>query len=95
MTYNNVQGNMFTSKINGNKIFLPFAGWYDDDYDYHYRDGWYWSNTREKTVGVNDRYLHYYLNISTNSAYVNYEIESLFGTYKPWRYRYSIRLIHD
>lgn len=35
-TYNSVAGRYFTSNINGNKIFIPFAGgkWYDNDGGY-------------------------------------------------------------
>ena len=94
VTYNNVQGNMFTSKINGNKIFLPFAGWYDDDRNYNSYDGRYWSFSRKAGAGFN-RYRHYFLRLSNDYAYVDYEIEYSGTSLDPMWYRYSIRLIHN
>ena len=94
VTYNNVQGNMFTSKINGNKIFLPFAGWYDDDRNYNSYDGRYWSFSRKAGAGFN-RYRHYFLRLSNDYAYVDYELESSGSSSDPKWYRYSIRLIHN
>ena len=94
VTYNNVQGNMFTSKINGNKIFLPFAGWYDDKKNYYSYDGRYWSFSRKTGAGYNN-YLHYFLHLNNNYAYVDYELESSGSSSDAKWYRYSIRLIHD
>ena len=94
VTYNNVQGNMFTSKINGNKIFLPFAGWYDDKKNYYSYDGRYWSFSRKATAGYHE-YFHYFLYLNNNYAYVDCEIEHSGMSYDPMWYRYSIRLIHD
>ena len=94
VTYNNVQGNMFTSKINGNKIFLPFAGWYDDKKNYYSYDGRYWSFSRKAAAGYHD-YFHYFLYLNNNYAYVDCEIEHSGMSYDPMWYRYSIRLIHD
>ena len=94
VTYNNVQGNMFTSKINGNKIFLPFAGWYDDKKNYYSYDGRYWSFSRKAAAGYHD-YFHYYLYLNNNYAYVDCEIEHSGMSYDPMWYRYSIRLIHN
>lgn len=91
--YNNVQGNMFTSKINGNKIFLPFAGYYDSKQNYYSSGGRYWSFSRKATAGWNE-YFHYFLYLSTDYAYVDSEIEST-GTYDPKWNRYSLRLIHN
>ena len=93
VTYNNVQGNMFTSKINGNKIFLPFAGYYDYRKDYYSTGGRYWSYSRKATAGWNE-YFHYFLYLSTNYAYVDCEIEQSGSTYDPMWNRYSLRLIH-
>lgn len=92
VTYNNVQGNMFTSKINGNKIFLPFAGWYDDRGKYYSNGARYWSFTRKEGAGYNT-YLHYGLYLMNDYAYVDFDIDG--GSYHASRYRYSIRLIHD
>lgn len=94
VTYNNVQGNMFTSKINGNKIFLPFAGWYDDKNNYYSYDGRYWSFSRKATAGYHE-YFHYFLYLNNNYAYVDCEIEQSGMSYDPMWYRYSIRLIHN
>ena len=94
VTYNNVQGNMFTSKINGNKIFLPFAGWYDDKNNYYSNDGRYWSFSRKTAAGYHD-YFHYFLYLNNNYAYVDCEIEHSGMSYDPMWYRYSIRLIHN
>ena len=91
VTYNNVQGNMFTSKINGNKIFLPFAGWYDDRGKYYSNVGRYWSYTRKEGAGYHT-YLHYGLYLMNDYAYVDFEIDG--GSYHASRYRCSIRLIH-
>ena len=46
-TLNGVNGMKFTSKINGNSIFLPAAGYrWNDEFDYVGTDGFYWSSTR-------------------------------------------------
>ena len=46
-TLNGVNGMKFTSKINGNSIFLPAAGYrWNDGFDYVGTDGFYWSSTR-------------------------------------------------
>ena len=95
VTYNNVQGNMFTSKINGNKIFLPLAGKYErrysSTYDY-YEGGYYWSGSRTKTTGYNE-YFHYYLSISTNYAYVSEVIEQSGNSGDSKWDKYSVRLV--
>ena len=93
VTYNNVQGNMFTSKINGNKIFLPFAGYYYPGNDYHSYGGRYWSYSRTAASGWNN-YRHYFLQLSTDYAYVDYELEGAsYGN--SYLNRYSLRLIHN
>lgn len=94
VTYNNVQGNMFTSKINGNKIFLPFAGWYDDDRNYNSYDGRYWSFSR-KAGSAYYTHFHYFLHLNNDYAYVDEELESSGSSSDPKWYRYSIRLIHN
>lgn len=92
VTYNNVQGNIFTSKINGNKIFLPFAGFYYYDGDYVFYGGRYWTFSRSKASGFNN-YSQYYLQIGNNSAYVDSVIEySGMSNDAMWD-RYSLRLI--
>lgn len=93
VTYNNVQGNMFTSKINGNKIFLPLAGYYDYNKNYNSSGGRYWSYSRKATAGWNE-YFHYFLYLSTDYAYVDCEIEQSGSTYNPMWNRYSLRLIY-
>ncbi len=91
VTYNEVEGNMFTSKINGNKIFLPFAGYYSSN---NYQSGGrYWSWGRTETSGYH-RYRHYYLYLSTNYAYVDYELESSGVSGDAKSDRYSLRLTH-
>lgn len=46
-TLNGVNGMKFTSKINGNSIFLPAAGYrWNEEFDYVGTDGFYWSSTR-------------------------------------------------
>lgn len=96
VTYNNVQGNMLTSKINGNKIFLPLAGYYDHygyEATYQSNGGRYWSYSRTAASGWNN-YRHYYLSLSTDYAYVDYELEG--ASYdKSYLNRYSLRLIHQ
>jgi uncharacterized protein (TIGR02145 family) len=92
VTYNNVQGNMFTSKINGNKIFLPFAGFYYYDGGYYSYGGRYWTYSRSKAAGYNN-YLQYYLQIGNNSAYVDSVVESSGMSNDAMFDRYSLRLI--
>jgi len=90
--YNNVQGNMFTSKINGNKIFLPFAGYYYPGNEYYSYNGRYWSYSRKTAYGLNN-YRHYFLQLSNDAAYVDVELEGpSYG--KSYLNRYSLRLIH-
>ena len=93
VTYNNVEGNMFTSKINGNKIFLPIAGYYDYSNNYHSTSGRYWSYSREATAGWHE-YFHYFLYLSTDFAYVDCVIERDGSSYDPMWNRCSLRLIH-
>lgn len=94
VTYNNVQGNMFTSKINGNKIFLPLAGYYDYRKNYYSYGGRYWSFSRSAASGWNN-YRHYFLQLSTDYASVDYEIEYSGQSSDPKFDRYSLRLIHN
>ena len=45
-TQNGVEGGLFTSKINGNSIFLPAAGYLDDSDVYGVgSNGYYWSSS--------------------------------------------------
>lgn len=91
VTYKNVQGNMFTSKINGNKIFLPLAGYYSVDGKYYSNGGRYWSRSR-KAAAYDNNYFHYFLYLSADYAYVDEELEI---DYMHEHTRYSLRLIHD
>jgi len=44
---NGVQGKMFTSRINGKKVFFPFSGYcYRDKLYCHRYNAYYWSSTR-------------------------------------------------
>lgn len=45
-TVNGVRGERFISKTNGNSIFVPISGWYDEE-GFHVSEyrGWYWSST--------------------------------------------------
>ena len=60
-TLNGVNGRKFTSRINGNSIFLPAAGyrWYGDLY-YAGVDGYYWSSSQypDHSYGANGIYFY-------------------------------------
>ena len=60
-TLNGVNGRKFTSKINGNSIFLPAAGlrWRGDLY-YAGEDGYYWSSTQYPDLSGGAYYLDFY-----------------------------------
>ena len=50
-TQNGVKGMRFTSKRNGNSIFLPAAGWrYDASTNYAGECGYYWSSTPHESI---------------------------------------------
>ncbi|MBQ6062194.1 MAG: DUF1566 domain-containing protein [Prevotella sp.] len=67
MTLNGVNGCKFTSKMNGNNIFLPAAGgrWGDDLY-YAGDDGYYWSST------LNSNYPYDAYGLNFNLGYANW-----------------------
>ncbi len=81
-TQNGVNGGLFTSKTNGNSIFLPATG---------YRDGSgvsgvgsygnFWSSSVSKNGSA------YYLDILSDNAYVCY--------YDRRKYGHSVRLVKD
>ncbi|MCI7579484.1 MAG: hypothetical protein MST01_04470, partial [Prevotella sp.] len=54
------KGYLVTSKINGNSIFLPAAGWRLDTVRYYVGDnGYYWSSTHSSSLSNNARYLYF------------------------------------
>ena len=59
-TQNGVKGYKVTSKKNGNSIFLPAAGFRDND-DLYYADicGYYWSSSLNKYNSYNAYYLYF------------------------------------
>ena len=58
VSMNNVNGYKITSKRNGNHIFLPTTGWWDDDYYgkpvlvHSDGQGYYWSSQRWQVAGA-------------------------------------------
>ncbi len=60
-TQNGVKGRLFTSKKNGNSIFLPAAGYrYGSSLDYAGERGYYWSATPYESYGYDAYYLFFY-----------------------------------
>ena len=60
-TLNGVNGRKFTSKTNGNSIFLPAAGWRGgSSLDYQAQSGDYWSSSVNPSNSGNARYLGFY-----------------------------------
>lgn len=52
-TLNGVNGRLFTSRLNGNQIFLPAAGYYDQANRTGFGSlGFYWSSTRISATGA-------------------------------------------
>ena len=79
MKLNGVEGRKFTSKINGNSIFLPAAG---SRYDYYLRyagiEGFYWSSTQDPS--------------RANYAYSLYFLSSgWYMSYRSRAYGFSVR----
>jgi hypothetical protein len=67
VTQNGVYGNLITSKINGNSIFLPAAGRiYESSLDYEDTNGYYWTSI------VNDSYNAYFLKFFSVEASMSY-----------------------
>ena len=75
-TLNGVNGRKFTSKINGNSIFLPAVGfrWYGDLYD-DGDYGFYWSSTQNPDYSYNA----YYFGIFSVRAFWDYYYNRYFG----------------
>ena len=64
-TQNGVKGYKVTSKKNGNSIFLPVAGYREDDYlDYTGSTGYYWSSS----LSTNYSSVAYYLYIGSDGV---------------------------
>ena len=60
-TVNGINGRKFTSKTNGNSIFLPAAGWRGgSSLDYQAQSGDYWSSSVNPSNSGNARYLGFY-----------------------------------
>lgn len=74
-TVNDVKGRKFTSKTNGNSVFLPAAGYRYDTNTYHqgtngYYYGYYWSASLNKSYPYAARYL-YFGSGEQNSSYLS------------------------
>ena len=70
-TLNGVNGRMIVSKSNGNRIFLPAAGWrYDTSFDYAGSYGHYWSRSLYKSHS-NIAYRHYFYSGNIITDYCN------------------------
>ena len=69
-----VAGRRFTSRINGNSIFFPAAGYrYGTGLYYHGSDGYYWSaSLRSQTLG-------YYLDFSSGGIHPTYTYDRFLG----------------
>ena len=82
-TQNGVNGGLFTSKINGNSIFLPAAGYRYGSGVYRVGfEGYYWSSSA-------DDYTAYYLGFDSDGAYMGS------GYYRDYYRDYgrSVRLV--
>ena len=67
---NGVKGGKFTSKINGNSIFMPAAGGYAPERSSNGTDGWYWSGTSSP-----DRYawsIHFLSDAAVRHGYLRF-----------------------
>ena len=61
ITVGNVSGRKFTSKVNGNAIFFPAAGYRDGgSLDYVGARGFYWSASLSTSYSSRGRYLYFY-----------------------------------
>lgn len=80
-TLNGVNGKKFTSKINGNSIFLPAAGYrWDGDLKYAVETGDYWSSTKVSGGQSAVHYLHFY----SGTIYPNMASQYVYGrTVRP------------
>ena len=83
VTYKGVEGFKFTSKKNGNSIFLPAAG-YRDDAEVYYSGsyGYCWSGTLNPNYSINAYNLHCYGSIANWYDYFRY-------------YGFSVRPVSD
>ena len=64
-TINGVKGMMFTSFINGNKLFIPFVGyWLEEDGGFF--DAWFYADVRSSQV--HPSYVNYAYILSCNSS---------------------------
>ena len=68
-TQNEVNGYKVTSKINGNSIFLPVAGYYRSSSDLYYvgSDGYYWSSS----LSTDGNFFANVLNFYSGNVYLN------------------------
>ena len=80
ITVNGVNGGKFTSKTNGNSIFLPAAGRrYVSDFDHVGSRGNYWSSTQYPS-GAGSAYI---LNFYSGNAYSSYGTRDHGRTVRP------------
>lgn len=74
-TRNGVNGTLFTSQ-NGNSIFLPDAGFRDEDDDNEYLSGYYWSSSGYEG---NDISSAYYFSLSSSGSNCYTDINRCYG----------------
>ena len=59
ITINSVNGRKFTSKINGNSIFIPAAGQHVNNSHYHTNEGYVWSSSLDTSYSNSAWNLHF------------------------------------
>ena len=79
-TVNGVKGRKFTSKTNGNSIFLPAAGYRDGSSLYNQTSyGYYWSSSLNESLPYYARYLRF----NSENAYPYYYYRYIGFTVRP------------
>ena len=79
-TQNGVKGYKVTSKINGNSIFLPAAGYrYNSDLYNAGSDGYYWSSS----LNTSGSYYAYYLGFNSGNVYSYYNYRDFGQSVRP------------
>ena len=75
-TVNGINGRKFTSKTNGNSIFLPAAGCRDgSSLDYQTSRGYYWSSSVYSSFSIIARSLYF----NSGGAYTSYNFGRFYG----------------
>lgn len=93
VTLNGVRGKKFTGKRNGNSIFLPYAGYLQDDKSKDSStDGLYWSSSLHSSEGYMSSMYGISFSINTKSVSKGVSIRSDGHTVRPVNYEYTVRV---